>query len=78
MVTNVHFSQVIFNSDDVQSSEKYFIVYSLWYNDQGGGFITIPQEFVDNFIMGVTTFECKDAACGFEYQWEFTNKTING
>ena len=43
MVTNVHFSLVVFNSDDVLSSEKYFIVYSLWYNDRFGGFISIPQ-----------------------------------
>lgn len=56
MVTNVHFSQIIFNSDDVESSERYFIVYELWYNDMNGGFYSVPQEFVDNFIMGVTTF----------------------
>jgi hypothetical protein len=69
LVTNVHFSQIIFNSDDVQSSNKYFIVYSLWYNDMYGGFIEIPKEFVDNFIMGVTAFETVEAKCGFEYQW---------
>ena len=34
-----------------------------------GGFLPIPIEFVDNFIMGVTAFEVTDAACGFEYQW---------
>jgi hypothetical protein len=69
LVTNVHFSEIIFNSDDVQSSEKYFIVYKLWYNDMNGGFIDIPQEFVDNFIMGITTFEAIKSNCGFEYQW---------
>ena len=39
LVTNVHFSQIIFNSDDVQSSKQYFIIYSLWYNDMYGGFL---------------------------------------
>ena len=39
MVTNVKFSQIMFNSDDVQSSEQYFIVYSKWYNDMEGGFL---------------------------------------
>jgi hypothetical protein len=78
LVTNVHFSQIIFNSDDVQSSNQYFIVYATWINDLNGGFISIPQEFVDNFIMGITTFETVDARCGFEYQWEFTNGTVNG
>ena len=56
LITNVHFSEIIFNSDDVQSSEKYFIVYSKWYNDLNGGFLEIPIEFIDNFIMGLTSF----------------------
>jgi len=28
--------------------------------------------------MGATTFEVTDAGCGFEYQWQFVNKTVNG
>jgi hypothetical protein len=27
LVTNVHFSQIIFNANDVESSHQYFIVY---------------------------------------------------
>ena len=69
LVTNVHFSEIIFNSDDVQSSDKYFIVFAKWYNDIDGGFLEIPIAFVDNFIMGVTAFEMTDTFCGFEYQW---------
>ena len=65
MVTNVHFSEIIFNSDDVFSSEKYFIVFQKWYNDLDGGFLEIPIEFVDNFMMGVTSFETTLADCGF-------------
>jgi hypothetical protein len=78
VVTNVHFSEIIFNSDDVESSKKYFIVFSKWYNDMNGGFLAIPIEFKDNFIMGVTAFETVDAGCGFEYQWQFANQTVNG
>jgi hypothetical protein len=55
-VTNVHFSQVIFNKDDIISSKKYQVVYQEWINSMNGGWISIPQEFVDNFIMGVTDF----------------------
>ena len=58
LVTNLHFSEIIFNSDDVQSSQKYFIVFQKWYNDLNGGFLDIPIEFKDNFIMAVTSFEC--------------------
>ena len=43
-----------------------------------GGFIEIPSAFLDNFIMAVTSFETVDGYCGFEYQWEFANKTVNG
>jgi hypothetical protein len=53
-------------------------VFSKWYNDLEGGFLAIPVEFVDNFIMGVTAFEVTDASCGFEYQWQFANNTNNG
>ena len=35
-----------------------------------------PEEFKDNFIMGLTDFETVDGKCGFEYQWEFA--TSNG
>ena len=42
LVTNVHFSQIIFNSDDVQSSNQYFIVYETWINDMYGGFLEVP------------------------------------
>lgn len=76
MVTNVHFSQIIFNSDDIASSEKYYVVFGKWYNDMNGGFTPIPAAFVDNFIMGVTSFETVDGHCGFEYQWEFA--TVGG
>jgi len=38
-LTNVHFSQIIFNSDDVEATEKYSIVFEKWYNDEFGGFI---------------------------------------
>lgn len=54
------------------------MVYEQWYNDVEGGFKEIPIAFIDNFIMGVTAFETSDANCGFEYQWEFTNQTVNG
>ena len=78
IITNIHFSQVIYNSVDVQSSEKYYIVTAKWYNDIDGGFTAIPQEFVDNFIMAVTAFETVDGRCGFEYNWDFATKTIDG
>jgi hypothetical protein len=68
-VTNVHFSLVIFNKDDVESSHKYFVVYEQWQNTANASFLEIPSAFIDNFIMGVTSFQVYDADCQFEYQW---------
>lgn len=56
MITNVHFSQVIFNTIDIESSNRYQVVYYQWDNDMNGGWKSLPYEFVDNFIMGVTAF----------------------
>jgi hypothetical protein len=30
IINKLHFSMIIFNSDDVESSKKYFIVFELW------------------------------------------------
>ena len=38
----------------------------------------IPIEFVDNFIMAITSFEAENGGCGFVYDWSFVNKTIGG
>ena len=70
-VTKLQFSQIIFNQKDVESSNKYFIVYQEWITDLNGGFKAIPIEFVDNFIMAITDFQAVEAKCGFQYQWEF-------
>jgi len=69
---------IIFNSDDIQKSNKYYVIFGKWYNDINGGWTEIPQAFVDNFIMGVTSFETIDGHCGFEYQWEFANNSVTG
>jgi hypothetical protein len=75
MITNVHFSQVIFNKVDIQNSNKYQVIYYEWDNDMYGGWRSLPEAFIDNFIMGVTHFTTVDAHCGFEYQWEFANSS---
>ena len=77
-ITQIGYSLLIFNSDDVQSSEQYYIVYERIYNDVNGGFTAIPAEFTDNFIMGITSFESIKGRCGFEYQWVFSNSTAGG
>ena len=59
------FSQIIFNSDDVRSSYTYYVVYERFYTGKAGGFFSVPLEFADNFIMGVTSFEVLGAQNAF-------------
>ena len=77
-ISGLGFSEIIFNSDDVQSSERYYIVYEKFYSDINGGFFEVPGEFSDNFIMSLTSFEAQSGDDSFEYRWQFANQTING
>ena len=47
--------------------------YESWEVGNGGGSKTIPQEFVDNFIMGLVDFDATKGQCGLDFQWEFVN-----
>lgn len=70
MMDRLHFSMIIFDKDDVQESKKYMLVYDRisWTND--GGFLEIPAEFVENFIMGLTDFSSNRTMCGWEIEDE--------
>jgi len=41
-IYKLQFSQIIFNQKDVESSNKYYIVYEEWITDLNGGFKAIP------------------------------------
>ena len=41
-IAKLHFSQIVYNSDDVESSKKYVIVYQLWETPSTGGFLPFP------------------------------------
>lgn len=43
---------IVFDQADVYSSGQYMFVYERINFDYTGGFFHIPQEFVDNFIVG--------------------------
>jgi len=42
VIQKLHFSQIVYNSDDVESSKKYVIVYQLWKTTNMGGFLPFP------------------------------------
>jgi len=42
IVQKLHFSQIVYNADDVESSKKYVIVYQLWVTTNMGGFLSFP------------------------------------
>ena len=45
---------IIFDQADVESSGLYLMVYERIDFTKDGGFIPFPQEFQDNFIIGLT------------------------
>lgn len=71
VVNRLHFSQIVFDPVDIESSYKYKLMYELWTLDNFGGQKMIPQEFTDNFIMGLTEFASKLGYCGFDYMWDW-------
>ena len=53
-------------------------MFYVWSAPSTGGFIEIPFEFVDNFILGLSDFKTVDGRCIIKYFWDFVNSTING
>ena len=76
MITLIHFSQIMFDQADVESSKKYYIVTEYYDFPSEGGFVSLPEEFVDNFIMGLTDFSTYRGKAVMNYNWEF--ETVNG
>ena len=68
-ITLIHFSQIMFDQEDVKSSNKYFIVTEYYDIPQEGGFIEIPEEFKDNFILGLTDFTTEVGKAALYYNW---------
>lgn len=66
----------MFDQADVESSKTYYIVTEYYDIPQAGDFIPIPEEFVDNFIMGLTDFSTLTGHAAIFYNWDF--KTENG
>ena len=76
MITLLHFSMIVYDVADVESSKKYFIITEKVDFPVEGGFYEIPPEFVDNFIMGLLDFSTPRGQSVLHYNWEF--ETVDG
>ena len=72
----LHFSMIIFDQADLYSSGQYMFVYERINFNYTGGFFHIPQELVDNFIIGLTNFTSVKCRSIIYFSWNFT--TVNG
>ena len=66
----------------MESLRQYVIEAEFIDVPQQGQFIEIPEEFVDNFIIGITDFSTAVGHAVFDFNWEFdrelrTIQTIN-
>lgn len=53
----------------------YMLVYERIDLPYTGGFIPVPVEFIDNFIMGFLDFSTNNSQTVIDFQWNF--KTVN-
>ena len=72
----LQYSMVIFDQEDVQASLQYFLVGERIDLSDNGGFIPVPAQFVDNFIMGFTDFSSYRTLVAIHFSWDFA--TVNG
>ena len=65
-VGKVHFSLIVYNEDDVKSSNRYAIVYYEWiaYTANNFSFTPFPQELTDNMITALVDFNGIRGNCG--------------
>ena len=68
-ISLLHFSMIIFDVADVESSQTYFIMTERIDYPQEGGFYPFPQEFQDNFIMGLIDFSTIRGRAVLHYNW---------
>ena len=71
IIHKLHFSQIIYDEEDVEFSKEYVITAEKLDLDNSGGFLEIPQEFVDNFILGLTDFSTDSMSTVLVFNWNF-------
>ena len=49
------------------------IVYEHYDLNSTGGFIEVPEEFVDNMILGFVDFSTERTKAALYFNWEFMN-----
>ena len=76
IVERLQYSMIIFDEADVLSSNTYFLVYYVVEFTSNGGFIPVPAEFTDNFIMGFLEFTSDRTRMAITFTWDFA--TVNG
>ena len=55
----------------MESSRKYVLVYENYDFDGTGGFIEVPKEFIDNFILGFLDYSTAKTSSALYFNWEF-------
>ena len=67
---------IVFDQADVEASGRYMLIYERVNFNYTGAFFHIPQEFVNNFMIGLTNFTSERCRAIIYFSWNFT--TING
>ena len=77
-IARLHFSQIMVDIEDVESSNTYVVVVDQIDFPEEGGFLNVPQEFIDNFIIGLLDFSTNQTQAALYFNWEFISSPTFG
>lgn len=75
-IDKLHYSIIIFDQQDVESSGFYALMYGRKDFNYSGGFIPIPIEFADSFVLGFTNFSSPRTNNIIYFTWN--TSTVSG
>lgn len=76
VIQKLHFSMIIFDQADVESSGQYVLVYEKFDFPKTGGFIPIPSQFYGNAIIGFVEFSSNQTGTCIDFKISF--QTVSG
>lgn len=70
-IFRLHFSMIVFDQADVQSSGKYELVYARVDFTNAGGFYAFMAQFIPNFMLGITDLSSNRTLSAIVFDTEF-------
>lgn len=76
-ISRLHFSMLIFDQANVQASHQYTLISEKINLATSGGFLTIPQQFIPNLIIGFIEYSTTTTKSAIHYNLKFQSNPTN-